>query len=170
MHRMTLPLLVALLTLASGTSFSGDKTALTWQSFDSSVSEARKANKKILVDVYTDWCKWCKKMDKDVYEDGKVIEYLSKHYVTVKLNAESPAMTHYKDKSLSERELASAFGVTGYPTTLFLEPGGELITSVSSYYPADRFINIARFIGGDHYKTMKFEEFLKKAEPSAPAR
>lgn len=163
--RHTLSTLAITLVLFSGSySASGTKNELKWQSFDSGLTEARKTNKKILIDVYTDWCRWCKKMDKDVYGDTKVAEYLAEHYVTVRLNAESNTAANYRDKSLTERELAGAFGVTGYPTTLFMESNGDLITSVSGYREAAQFMNIARYIGGDHYKKMKFEEFLKKVE------
>jgi len=161
-------LIIALMALSTATS--GSKNELKWQPFEAGLAEARKTNRKVLIDVYTDWCRWCKKMDKDVYGDEKVSEYLSAHYVTVRLNAESNTATVYKDKSLSERELAGAFGVTGYPTTLFMEATGELITSVSGYYEAGRFINIARFIGGDHYKKMKFEEYLGKVEPAGTGK
>ena len=59
-------------------------------------------------------------------------------------------------------QLAQGFGVTGYPTTIFLEPNGDAITSISGYIRANEFINIIKFVGGDHYKNMKWEEYLKK--------
>jgi thioredoxin-related protein len=162
-HRTLLSIFILFIIGFNGTA--GEKTALQWHAFDSGIAEAKKSNKKVIIDVYTNWCHWCKKMDKEVYENEKVTTYIGKNYITIKLNAESNSTANYKDKSLSERELAQAFGVTGYPTTIFMEPNGELITSVSGYYDADKFINIAKFIGENHYKKMKWEEFLKKVSP-----
>lgn len=58
-----------------------------------SFSEALKANsgnarKKVFVDVYTDWCGWCKQMDKTTFMDSMVVEYMNKHFYAVKMNAE----------------------------------------------------------------------------------
>ena len=53
------------------------------------LQEARKRNLPVLVDVYTDWCGWCKRMDRDVYAQPEVRDYLSRKFVTVKLDAEA---------------------------------------------------------------------------------
>ena len=57
-----------------------------------SIEEAEKMNKekpkKIMVDVYTDWCGWCKKMDKDTFSNPVIAEIINEHYYAVKLNAE----------------------------------------------------------------------------------
>lgn len=62
---------------------------ITWLGFNEGLSKAAKEKKLVLIDVYTDWCIWCKEMDKNVYTDKSVIDYMNKHYVPVKLNAES---------------------------------------------------------------------------------
>ena len=137
----------------------GEKSSLKWKTYDEASTEAKKQGKKILVDVYTDWCGWCKRMDKDVYADSAVTDFLLDRYVIVKLNAESTDKLQYQGKAMSQIEFSRNFGVTGYPSTLFLNPNGDAITKLPGYVPADRFLNILRFIGDDHYLTMKWEEF-----------
>jgi thioredoxin-related protein len=98
-------------------------------------------------------------MDANTYSDNHVSDYLLKKYVLIKLNAESQQRLTYQGKSYTERELAAAFGVTGYPTTLFLKSNGEPITSYPGYADATMFRNVISFIAEDHYLSKKFDEY-----------
>lgn len=143
----------------TGTTAAGEKSKLRWFSFEQGLTEAKKANKKVLVDVYTDWCGWCKKMDSETYSDAGIADYLQKNYVLVKLNAESRRTQAYNGKQYSEQELAGGFGVTGYPTTLFLKPTGEAITVLPGYADASQFKTVLSYIAEDHYLTTKFQDY-----------
>src|SRR5689334_6382897 len=88
-----------------------DKAELSWKPFETGFAKAQTENKKVLLDVYTDWCGWCKRLDKDVYSDKRVISYLTQHYYVVKLNAEDTASVTYKEKKSTKPAFAGAFGV-----------------------------------------------------------
>jgi thioredoxin-related protein len=158
MKRMVVGILA--LVILSPQVFSGEKEKLHWMTFDEGIATAKKNNKKVLIDVYTDWCGWCKKMDKDTYTEDRVSDYLGENYVVIKLNAESPKKLSFQGKSYTEQELAGAFGVTGYPTTIFLSSGGDPITLVPGYSDAKRFSDIISFIAEDHYLTTKFDDYV----------
>ncbi len=138
-----------------------EKTKLRWWSFNDGMAEAQKSGKKVMIDVYTDWCGWCKKMDKDTYSDGSVADYLTKKYVAVKLNAESSKTLEYRGKAYTERELAQAFGINGYPSIIFLTESGDPITVYPGYADAGHFKTVLSYIAEDHYKTTKFDEYAK---------
>ncbi len=140
----------------------GETSELKWKNLGDGVAAAKTTNKKILVDIYTDWCGWCKKMDKEVYIDGAVQKYLNEKFIVVKLNAESDKRHNYNGGEYSEIEIAQMFGITGYPTTVFLMPNGEPITALPGYVTAEKFFKVLQYIGDDHYQKMKFEEFLTK--------
>jgi thioredoxin-related protein len=142
-------------------SVAGDKNELKWLSFDSAKAEAAKTKKKVLVDVYTDWCKWCKKMDSDTYADPKVMKYLNEKFVVSKLNAEGSEKVTYEGKKYAAPEFAQMIGIGGYPTMLFIEPSGKIITLLSSYLDAKQMMHVAKFIGESKYEKMSFEEFEK---------
>jgi thioredoxin-related protein len=148
------------LVILSPTVFSGEKERLQWMSFDEGIAQAKKTNRKVLIDVYTDWCGWCKKMDKDTYIEENVSGYLQKNYVVIKLNAESSKKLTFQGKSYTEQELAGAFGVTGFPTTIFLSSNGDPITSVPGYADAKRFSDIISFIAEDIYLNTKFDDYV----------
>jgi thioredoxin-related protein len=61
---------------------------IEWMTFEAAVSANSVAPRKIFVDVYTDWCGWCKVMDKQTFTDPEVIAYMNEHYYAVKFNAE----------------------------------------------------------------------------------
>ncbi len=138
--------------------------ALEWQGWDAGLQRAKATNRPVLVDVYTDWCGWCKRMDRDVYARADVSQYLAAHFVVVRLNAESGERTTYEGRNRPASALAAAFDVTGYPTTIFLASTGEHITNVPGYVDADRFLLLLRFIGDGHMnRGEKWDDYVKTA-------
>jgi len=136
--------------------------AQSWESFDAGMAKAKTSKKAILVDVYTDWCSWCKKMDANTYSDAKVKDYLKKNYTIIKLNAEGKTPITYKGQKMSPAEFAQGMGITGYPATLFLKSNGDGITVVPGYAEAPAFMNILSFIAESRYEKQKFDDYLKE--------
>lgn len=135
---------------------------LQWKKFNEGISEAKKSGKKILVDVYTDWCKWCKEMDKKTYADKNVSAYLKKKFVIIKLNAEGNEKVMYEGKLITPQEFAQGMGVDGYPATVFLQNNGKPITLLPGYSTPDQFIHVLSFIGENHYLKKKFPDYLSE--------
>jgi thioredoxin-related protein len=160
------PALLALLVLALAAPAAAADAA--WRGWDQGLAEAKAKDKPVLVDVYTDWCGWCRRMDRDVYAREDVRASLEKRFVPVKLNAEAGDPASYRGKKFTSRSLASGFRVTGYPTTIFLRPSGDHIVNVPGYIPADRFLLLLEFIGDGHMdRGVDFQEFSKKAASGA---
>lgn len=118
--------LLGLLVLAWGTAVCAEDIAWA-KSFDEGMKEAGDSNKPAMVDVYTDWCGWCKRLDKDVYTNADVAA-LAKDFVCIKLNPE-------KDKANG-----SKFKVEGFPTIIFTDAKGNEIHRVVGYKPAAAFL------------------------------
>ena len=62
--------------------------SLTWLTIDEAASLKNTDSKMYFVDVYTDWCKWCKVMDQKTFTDPQVIQTLDENFHVVKFNAE----------------------------------------------------------------------------------
>lgn len=137
--------------------------APAWKDWNAGLREAATAGKPVVVDVYTDWCTWCKRMDQDVYSRPEVKQYLAAHFVTVKLNAEYTTAARYEGKAFTSRSLAERFRVNGYPTTIFLRANGTHIANVPGYVPADRFMLLLRYIGDGHMERgVSYDDFVKQ--------
>lgn len=158
--------IIALVLLLPAGVFADEKgaapksTQLTWMKFEDGLAKAKKIDKKILVDVYTDWCGWCKRMDKETFNHTSVASYLDTQYVLVKLNAESGSKLKYKEEEYTEQSISRAFGVSGYPTMVFLDSKGEIITVYPGYVKADDFLPMIKFIGEEIYTNMKWDAYI----------
>jgi thioredoxin-related protein len=155
-----------LLALALGTAppARAADPAVRWREWDPGLAEAQKNGRPVLVDFYTQWCGWCRRMDKDVYSRADVRDYLQKKFVTVKIDAEASDAARYEGKALTSRSLAARFRVTGYPTTVFLRADGGHLANVPGYIPADRFMLLLRYVGDGHLdRGESFEEFSRRA-------
>ena len=134
---------------------------ITWLNYEEGLKKGKLENKTIFIDFYTNWCGWCKKLDKDVYSDSAVKFVLARHFVTVKTNAESVRRFKLDDgKEYTDAGLArEVFGVQGYPALWFLTATGEKLTYIPGYVPKEKFVNILTFISSKAYQTQKFEEY-----------
>jgi thioredoxin-related protein len=146
---------------------SGSGGDLNWTNYTEGVRQASAANKKILVDVYTDWCGWCKKMEKDTYSDEDIKSYLTENYILVRLNAESDAKETVRNEEMTQADIAKAYRVTGYPTTVFLSSDCQPITYVSGYMKPAEFMPVLKYIAEDYYKRMSYQEYLRS--PGVPS-
>jgi uncharacterized protein YyaL (SSP411 family) len=70
-----------------------------WMSFEQALEAQKIEKKKIFVDLYTDWCSWCKRMDKTTMKDPDIIRYLNSTFYPVKFNAEQETEIKFKGKT-----------------------------------------------------------------------
>ena len=157
-------LLIAVAALSFTAGYSAETASdsgLSWKSFDEGSTLAVQQKKKLLIDVYTDWCVWCKKMDAEVYPDAKVRSVLASKFVVVKLDAESDRTLRYNGTAMTQREFARAVGVTGYPATVFFDETLKPITLLPGYVKAEDFSQILNYIGENHYKNKSYQDYLK---------
>ena len=94
---LLLGLLVPLLVTAAGAE------PVAWHGWNEGLAAAAGGGKPVIVDVYTDWCGWCKRMDRDVYAKAAIGDYLNQHFVMVRLNAESAERVSYGGRTMTAR-------------------------------------------------------------------
>ncbi len=109
---------------------SGKGLAFASMSYDQALAKARDEKKLVLVDVYTDWCGWCKKMERDVFADERVGSAAG-NLLAVRVNAEKGG-----------EEVADRFGVRGFPTILFVDGDGRLVRKVEGYVPVEEMLKV----------------------------
>lgn len=93
----------------------------------------KKASDQMLmmfVDVYATWCGPCKTMDREVYTDPSVVDYMNAHYVSVRMNGESDYGRIYA----SEQQLE------GYPSMFIFSDDGERVSKIVGFTPAEELV------------------------------
>lgn len=138
-----------------------------------SINEIRQLSaqkpKKLVIDVYTDWCTWCKKMDKTTYQNEGIIQQINEDFYFVKLNAETRDSIFFDNKIFTfqnkykENEFAVALlnGQMSYPSTVFLDEKLGLLTVVPGYLTPKDLSPILKYFGKDFHLKMKWDEFIK---------
>lgn len=107
-------------------------TKITWRTDITPLLNGKEATDKLLlVDVYTDWCSWCKVMDQKTYSDPYVAKFLNDNFICVKLNAEDKA---------EGTTFASAMKVDGFPCTCILDVKKKANTNISGFAEPDTFL------------------------------
>ncbi|MDP1621632.1 MAG: DUF255 domain-containing protein [Bacteroidales bacterium] len=66
----------------------GKEEGIKWYSFEEAYKLNKKKPKKMFVDVFTEWCGWCKKMDAETFANPFIAKYMDEHFYCVKLDAE----------------------------------------------------------------------------------
>lgn len=116
----------------SAKAVAGAAGPIAWKTSFNAAKKTAKADQVIFVDVYTDWCGWCKYMDQRVYTDNRVQSFAADQ-VFVRLNAEDGA---------EGTAFARSVGVQGFPTLLVYSHDGKLLGSQpGAFRRADDFLN-----------------------------
>lgn len=163
--------LVLILTGLHLTADAQDKHSgkIKWISFEQAVELNKQQPRKLFIDVYTDWCGWCKKMDAGTFMDSSVIDYMNRNFYAVKLNAERKDTVYFDnrpfvykpDYKAHELALALLNGQMGYPSFVFLDEKFVLLTPLSGYQTVEQLMPALTYYGSNIYKTKTFEEFTK---------
>lgn len=133
----------ALLMLTATLSFitrPAEKEEINWLTIEEAQKLSEQEPRKVIMDVYTDWCGYCKKMDRNTFANEKVAKYVNENFYAVKLKADSNDKVTFKGKEFAKGELAQAFRVTGYPTIVFFDESFSKFQPVSGYRGPDDFL------------------------------
>lgn len=144
---------VAALSLVAAFSFSAE---IKWaKNYEAAKSAATSKKALIMVDFYTDWCHWCKELDKNTYPDPKVVK-LADRFVSLKTDAEKEG-----------KDLAKKYKVNGFPTIVFMDAQGNEWGRIGGYMPPTQFVEAAVGIVDAHSMWPTVQSGLK-SKPNDP--
>lgn len=125
------------------------KARLNWLAYERGMALASKEGRFVVVDFYTTWCRDCKRMDKDTFEDPEIVKAMSEGFAAVKVDCEQ------------RPELASSYNVFAYPTVWLLAPDGKKLCQKVGYIKPAEFKLMLEYAKSGAHNTKSFQEFSK---------
>lgn len=167
---------LGILFVFSGWNTIEDAEEIKWLSFEEAMELHEENPKKLLVDLYTDWCGWCKVMDKKTYSKVEIANYINENFYPVKFNAEQKQEVEFNGHTFKfipsgrrgYHQLAAALtnNKLSYPTTVFMDEELRIIQPIAGYLKPEQMEPILLYIGDDHFKTTKWDEFNRNNKTS----
>lgn len=135
------------------------KEEINWLTWEEAMEAMDNNPKKMFIDVYTDWCGWCKRMDASTFTDPAVVEYMNENFYAVKFNAESKKEQTYKGRTLRFDEKTGRRGAhqlavvllggrLGYPSFAYLDEAQESIMVSPGFKQADVLLDEMKKVVG----------------------
>jgi thioredoxin-related protein len=145
-YNMMRPFVLSVFLLAASASLLAQGASIQWMSVNDLEAAQAQEPRKVMIDVYTQWCGPCKMMMANTFTNGDVIAYINENYYAVKFDAEGPDPVEFKGKTFSNptyvpnkrgrngvHELSRAFNVGAYPTIVYLDENLDMIAPISGY-------------------------------------
>lgn len=165
----------------TGQTFAQDQEKVHWLTVSEMQEAMKKEPRKVLIDVYTNWCGPCKMMMSQTFTDPIVVNYINTHYYAVKFNAEGNDIINFKGTEFTNKSynpanaqrrngtheftkaIAPVNGRIAYPTIVYLDESLQLISPVQGFWKTNQYIPLLHFIEEEIYKTeVSFENYLKQ--------
>lgn len=149
---------------------------VSWVSLEEALRLQKKEPKKIIIDVFVNWCRPCEYFQKYTLENQQVVDYINKNFYAVKFNAESNESIEYKgtlflnpfyDASKehshnSMHEFAKYLMIDSYPTVVFMDEASNFILPLVGVHEPEVMVFFLKLIATDSYKNYTSSEQLKE--------
>jgi thioredoxin-related protein len=172
--QLALFLLLPLFLLVITNRASAQEKSINWVSIEQAQELSKESPKKIFMDIYTDWCGWCKRMDATTFSHPVIVDYINENFYAVKLNAEQSEPISFRgqvfvNENPGGRRSAHNFAVAvlqgkmGYPSFAFFDEDLNLVHAFSGFRPPESLEPILVFFNDEIYKTEPdLDKFIKE--------
>lgn len=143
-----------LLLFSAITAFAQEAIKFEELPFKDLIAKAKKEKKIVFLDAYASWCGPCKMMERNVFTQKSVGDYFNANFVNARFDMEKG----------EGRDIAVKYGVRSYPTYLFLNGDGELVSQNFGYMEGSMFLTMAQDVNSPNNKKGSLKERFAKGE------
>lgn len=132
--------------------FAGSSSSpVNWKtSYGDGLTSSGKDGKNLFLMFYTNWCGYCRKMDKETFSNQNVADLINQNFTPVRINCDK------------EEKTCATYSVNGYPTIAFADSKGKLLRMAPGFLPPDRMLPVLKYMDSGAYKDMDFTTYVKK--------
>lgn len=165
---------IIILAIMASLPFISDAQKINWITFEEAIKLNETTPRKLFIDVFTDWCGWCKRMDNTTFTDASVASYINENYYAVKLNAEMNDTIQFAGytfvneggtngrKGTHQLAVALLQGNLSYPSYVFMNEKNQLLTIVPGYLEPKDIMPILKYFGTDAYLNQSWQDYNNK--------
>lgn len=141
---------------------------INWMSIEEAQEAMKKEPRKIMIDVYTQWCGPCKMLDKNTFSNNDLATYVNDNYYAVKFDAETPDDVVFKGQTFSNpdyvpnkpgrngvNQFSRALQVSAYPTVVFLDENLNMLMPLRGYRTPQQMEVFLKVFASDEYKNFQ---------------
>jgi len=158
------------LTILNSAVLAQQAETIKWHTFEEAMRLNASAPRKILIDVYTDWCGYCKTMDAQTFGNPVIARFINQNFYAIKFDAESTEPVDFAGHTFVNEgvrtgtrrpahQLAAALGVSGYPTVVYFTADLKMIGPVAGFYTPEKMEPLLHYIAEGRYQSVSLEEF-----------
>ena len=155
-----------------------------WYTFEQAIEKNKTEKRTIFIDVYTDWCGWCKVMDKNTFNEPQVAKLLNEKFYPVKFNAEQTEdvvfngttfkFVPYGNKGNHQLAMALLNNQMSFPTVVFLNENYTSAFPIPGYRKPEEFHKYLVFFSEGYDKKgehawQDFDKVYKSPYPATPS-
>jgi len=150
----------------------GDATPhglVKWMSFKEAQDANKKQAKPFLIDLYTDWCGWCKHMNKTTYSDPGIANYINTYFYPVQFDAETHDTIEYngtkywneskEKKSPHQLAIKTLNGKLSYPSTVFVNNNFQFNLLSQGYLEVRKIEPLLIYTVENVFRTTQYDDF-----------
>ncbi len=144
------------------------ESLINWLDFETAVEKQKELPKPIFIDMYTDWCGWCKKLDSETFANKEIANYINTYFYPVKFDAETQDTIKYKGKDYVNNQtgrrathdlaLELLDNRASYPSMVYIDVNGQ-VSKTAGFMDAKKIEPILIFFAENINKTTNYEAF-----------
>ncbi len=154
----------------------GKGAGIQWMSWEEAQTRQQQEKRPIFLDVYTNWCSWCARMDETTFKEGAIAKYINEKFYPVRFNAEKKESIDFRNQAygtvrIGKKEyhkLAAEWlgGRMSFPTLVFLDDESNLIQAIPGYRSAKELEVIATYFGSGEFRNTPWSVYEKNYQPT----